>query len=274
MKEPWLYPDMVLSQINLLHYGPEAYLEPLNRMQVRRIWIWQTREKVFFPDPAYFETVKRHIEYFHANGFEVGVWTTSLGFGEELTTEAMRQRTKNMTRLRSIRGKDCKGDAICPTDEDFCRTYQAWIRALAALKPDLLMLDDEHCLSIRPGIGCFCDRHMQLLSDALGEELVLDELPERIFTGGQNRYRDAWYQVMGDTLREFFGKVRAAADEVDPDLRIGICGGYTSWDFEGLDLIEMAKILAGKTSPSSVSPARPIGSRPCATVSTDRSSAP
>lgn len=249
MEQTWLYPDTVLLQKNCAKYGPEAYLDDLRRMHVRRVWIWPMREQVFLPDPEYLARLKRSIDFFRAHGFESGIWTTSLGFGGAVEGEALRQRTKHMTRLRSITGEDCNGDAICPTDEDYIRCYQAWIRALAALDPDLIMLDDEHCLSVRPGIGCFCDRHLELLSEALGERVTLDGLPERIFTGGQNRYRDAWYQVMGDTMREYFRKVRAAADDVNPDLRVGICAGYTSWDIEGLDVIEMAKILAGKNRP-------------------------
>jgi hypothetical protein len=113
----------------------------------------------------------------------------------------------------------------------------------------MLMLDDDLCLSVRPGIGCFCDKHIALLEAALGESLAGADLLRLFFSGGENRYRNAWLQVMGDTLRRFAGRVRQAADEIKPDLRIGFCAGYTSWDIEGVDAAELTCILAGDTKP-------------------------
>lgn len=50
-------------------------------------------------------------------------------------------------------------------------------------------------------------------------------------------------------MRGFCRKVRERVDTVDPTLRVGLCAGYTSWDIEGTDPIEMAKILAGENLP-------------------------
>lgn len=36
---------------------------------------------------------------------------------------------------------------------------------------------------------------------------------------------------------------------VNPNIRMGLCAGYTSWDIEGLDVRELSKILAGNTKP-------------------------
>ena len=81
MEQTWLYPDTVLSQKNCAEYGPEAYLDDLRRVHVRRVWIWPMREQVFLPDPEYLAGLKRSIDFFRAHGFESGIWTTSLGFG-------------------------------------------------------------------------------------------------------------------------------------------------------------------------------------------------
>jgi hypothetical protein len=101
----------------------------------------------------------------------------------------------------------------------------------------MIMLDDDMCLSVRPGIGCFCDRHMELLSRELGEDLNGKPLEKLMFTGGRNRYRDAWLKVMGETMRKFCRSVRDMVNTVDPTVRLGFCAGYTSWDVEGADAL-------------------------------------
>ena len=55
--------------------------------------------------------------------------------------------------------------------------------------------------------------------------------------------------MQGDTLRTFCKTLRDALDEVDPTVRMGFCAGYTSWDVEGVDAIELSYILAGNTKP-------------------------
>ena len=55
--------------------------------------------------------------------------------------------------------------------------------------------------------------------------------------------------MQGDTLRAFCKTLRDALDEVDPTVRMGFCAGYTSWDVEGVDAIELSYILAGNTKP-------------------------
>ena len=246
-----LTPDVVVrNETALSPENREAYINGLQQMHAKRIWIWTAREQVFRQERSqYLDGVRQNIEYFHSQGLEVGLWFTSIGFGNPPGTEFLRQRMSSMTRIRSVIGKCSDADAICPTDEDFSATYMDWIRDVARLGAELLMLDDELCLSVRPGLGCFCPTHLRMLSERLGEELVLETLPEKIFTGGKNRYRDTWYQVMGDTLRDFCRKVRAAADEVNPDVRIGFAAGYTSWDIEGVDAMELTRILAGNTKP-------------------------
>ena len=82
MEQARIYPDTVLVQSALVRFGRETFLNDLRRMQVRRVWIWPNqRQQVFLPDPDYLAEMKRSIDFFRAQGFETGVWTTSLGFG-------------------------------------------------------------------------------------------------------------------------------------------------------------------------------------------------
>lgn len=246
-----LYPDVPLSHcIALSPENREQLLADLRQIHAQRIWIALSREEIFSNDRSlYLDEVRDNLDFYHKNGFEVGLWFTAFGMGNPPESEFLGKRLKSMTRICSVTGKASDVDAICPTDEDFSATYMDWIRDLAGLGAELLMLDDDLCLSVRPGIGCFCPMHMRQLSERLGEKVTLDSIRDKIFTGGKNRYRDAWYKVMGDTMRDFCHKVRAAADEVNPSIRIGFAAGYTAWDMEGADAIELTRILAGNTKP-------------------------
>ncbi len=56
-------------------------------------------------------------------------------------------------------------------------------------------------------------------------------------------------QTMGDSLRAFCRFLREIADRIDPNLRLGFCAGYTSFDSEGATADELTAILAGKNRP-------------------------
>lgn len=188
-----------------------------------------------------------NVAYFRKNGLDVGVWINSFGFGIPFLP-AMAEPMRGVTRIRSVTGREADY-AICPEDPRFMEYFTRQIRDLAALEPDLILLDDDLCLSVRPGLGCFCERHRKLLADRLGEAIPPEELPARIFSGRNLRERHAWAEVMGDSLRRFCAAVRAAADEVNPNVRIGNCAGYSSFHLEGVDALELSRILAGKSRP-------------------------
>ena len=227
----------------------ESLLKLLKDSDAQRVFIALERD-VFFSDEreSDLSLLKSNITFFRSNDLETGVWTPSFGFGNTLDLKSF-DVAKNYTRIRSIRGNEYKEcDAMCPTDEQYMRRYLSYIIQIADCEPDLIMLDDEMCLSVRPGIGCYCDNHMKLINDKLGRKVSLEELKEA-FAGAPNPLRNACMEVMGDTMREFCRKVRAAVDTVKPSIRLGFCAGYTSFDLEGADAKELSLILAGKNKP-------------------------
>lgn len=235
-----LRPDVPLMNSNLNETSRSLFLEQIKQADASRVWIALDRES-FFERKDHLERLKENLRFFESNGLETGVWIQAFGFGDPLSYEKC-----NWTRLRSVTGETREADAFCPEDPDFTATYLEWIRDIAKLFPKLIMLDDDLCLSVRPGIGCFCKRHLELLQNEIGEEL--QDLTQ-IFTGKKNKYRDAWFRVMGNTTRAFAKKVRHAVDEINPDIRVGYCAGYTSWDIEGTDPLEISRILAENTPP-------------------------
>ena len=188
------------------------------------------------------------VRFYEDAGLSVCVWIDTLGYGGSLPSYN-EEAARGFTRIRSVRGEELD-DAFCPLDERFANMMCDLIADIVRVcRPRMLMLDDELCLSVRPGIGCACENHLRALSSELGERIELADVPCKVFMGAPGRYRSAWLKVMRATLTDFCKKIRAAVDEIDDSVRIGFCSGYTSWDLEGADAIEIAEILAGKTLP-------------------------
>lgn len=194
-----------------------------------------------------FEEYNRKRKFFEDNGFETGLWISTLGYGGPVI-DYNREVAKNFTRKLSITGRQ-HDDCFCPTDKNFTEVMCDFVKEAAENGTKMLMLDDELCLSATPGLGCACDTHMKMYEELLGEKISREELADKVFTGETNKYRKVWLKMQGDTLRGFCRSLREAADEVNPNMQMGFCAGSTSFDLEGVDAIELTKILAGNTKP-------------------------
>ena len=227
-----------------------AYLKWLQRLGVKHVFLASDQDEIYSRGEArkaILDNLRQNIAFFQENGYTVGVWLRSYGFGTPFTEEQMKI-AKNYVPLRSVIGNQW-ADAICPENEYFAADYADFARDVATTAPDMIMMDDDFCVSVRPGLGCFCPKHRAMLDELVGEKLPEEKLPQLLFTGGKNKYRSAWLQMVGDSHRKFARRVRAAIDSVDPSIRAGFCAGFTSWDIEGVDAIELTKILAGNTTP-------------------------
>lgn len=191
--------------------------------------------------------VKQSVPVLEAAGFEAYVWMNSFGFGIPLT-EQEEQISATFTKITDLDGKN-GGSAFCPTSSDFMAFYRGFVQDLIRAGAKAIVLDDDLCLNIRPGLGCVCDEHLRRIGEILGKPVTREELKEKVFTGDTNEYRAAWCKAMGDSMRDFCCSVREAADSVDPSVRVGFCSGYTSWDQECADPVELTRILAGNTRP-------------------------
>lgn len=193
------------------------------------------------------ENFKKNVKYFSDNGIEAGIWIGTFGFGGA-TTHYNKKIAEKYTRLRSMCGKTLD-DAFCPMDENFTEMICGTIEDTARTGTRMIMLDDEMCMSVRPGLGCTCDLHMAEFCRRVGEKVTVEELAHKVFSGKPNKYREVWLDLMGETMKNFCRKAREAVDRVDPTIRLGFCAGYTSWDVEGADAIELTNILAGNAKP-------------------------
>lgn len=191
--------------------------------------------------------LRENLHFLSDNGFEALVWIQSFGFGIPLEGEEKAQAEAFM-RITDLDGR--KGmDAMCPTCTHYRRYYADIIRGAARAGAKRIMLDDDLCLSVRPGLGCACENHLRLFREKTGKDYTREELKTLLFTGKATLLRRQWMDLMGETLMDFCRFVRSAADEIDPNIQMGFCAGYTSWDFEGVDALTLTKILAGGKKP-------------------------
>ena len=196
---------------------------------------------------AQLQNIREKRELYESAGFEVGIWIMALGFGSK-NAPYNAKIAEPYTRIKSTRGA-VGDDAICPLDENYTQAMCTLIEDLASIGLKMIMLDDEFCLNIRPGLGCACELHMKKLCEELGEEITREEIEKKVYAGSPSKYRDAWIKVMGDSLKNFARRMRESADRIDPTVRMGFCSGYTSWDLEGADAVELTQILAGDNKP-------------------------
>lgn len=239
-----MYKTTVPTIITNGHFNKEKTLAELKRCGAERIALALDRETDYaFSSPENLELLKELVRFYRSNGLEVLVW-----LGETFGHDGGSQPNKG--KYTSIRFID-KGDikAFCPLDENFLSDFCKWVEDVAECAPDMIMLDDDFRLGHRGGLGCCCDRHMKRLESVLGEKLNAEELKTYLFDGGKNKYRDAWLRVQRESMESFAAALRKALDKVNPKIRLGFCCAPSSWDAEGWNAANVARIMAGGTKP-------------------------
>ncbi len=240
---------LVISTIN--EESLPVYLEEFQRAKVDRVFLcndnsFYVKNNVLDVNPDKLENL---IHFFKDNGFEVGVWNCSFGHGNVLYHCDPPEYKMDFTKVKGVDGMTAS-EAFCPLDENYQKLYYESTKKLAKMGPDIIMFDDDYRLNWKGlTMPCCCDKHLALFYQEIGEEIPMEKLEETIFTGGENKYRSAWLKVMGNSLLDFAKMLRRAVDEVDENIRLGACSSYSSWDFEGVDAITLAKAFAGKTKP-------------------------
>ena len=86
-------------------------------------------------------TLGENIAFFKQNGFEVGVWLSTIGHGFVLS------HTEDVTDLKFIPITNIEGEerphANCPLDENFSDFIARLVADIAKLGCDIVMLDDD-----------------------------------------------------------------------------------------------------------------------------------
>ena len=141
-------PDVPIMNSRVDETTRGEYLEEIRAANADRVWIALERRTLFEDRTDDLGRLSENLRFFEKNGFRTGVWMQAFGFGDPLPYESC-----DWTRLRSLTGVSKEIDAICPEDPAFIEAYTAWVEDVARLSPEFIMLDDDLCLSVRPGIG-------------------------------------------------------------------------------------------------------------------------
>ena len=196
--------------------------------------------------------VKEYAAFFKKNGFETGLWTSTVGHGTVLSHETAEQSKPEYTLIKTASGGEL-ADTYCPLDENFRKTISEWIATVSDTGVDLIMLDDDFRMSQRgDGIGsitCCCDRHLKLMSKLSSEPITAETVRNTILQGKPSIYRDAWLKAQGEGMRLLAKDIRGALDKKNKELPIALCSAWCNWNVDGADALELSKLLAGDNRP-------------------------
>lgn len=189
------------------------------------------------------DNLRKNIDYFRANGYEPIIWTNSLGYGVPHRDKDFESRFSSSVRLTSFEGYTSA--AVCTLDEDFrlamCDNVRDFIKAGAKS----ILWDDDLVQSVRPGAFCCCEKHRKKFFEKTGKNYTPEQLRD-LFAGNPSEERSAFLDVMGESLTDFCKALRAAADEISPEVNMGLCASFTHYDIEGVNIKELINVLAGK----------------------------
>ena len=186
--------------------------------------------------------IKQVINVLHRDGFEAGIWTNTLGWGNVRAVDFER-RFPDSIHIANFSGGGTH--AICVLDKPFRKELCRWIADFAGTGADLILLDDDFILSARNALGCACPSHLAMLSERLGRTVTADDL-QQAYSGGPNELRNLFLDCQAETILDYVRGLREVADSVNPSARIGLAASYTLFDIEGVDTETMLDILAGK----------------------------
>lgn len=234
-----------------------VFLGELKRAGCDRVFLYTGGR--FDPQSVHENEMKllaENITYFTENGFDAAVWIQGFGHGGALAHETQ-TFTANFTKIVGLGSGKSADDSFCPTDEAYFDLFRRETCAAAKAGARMIMIDDDLRLALHGpvGIGCACEKHMAMFNERAKSVGLADhdysreELSSILFTGKTNELRKIWLDLMGDTLRDFARRLRDAVDGIDPTIRLGHCACLPTWDVDGVDSIELAKIFAGGTKP-------------------------
>ncbi len=143
----------------------------------------------------------------------------------------------------------------CP----LCTQWQAWLaesfaRLAGELRPVAIWLEDDwrlhnHGPTLGWG-GCFCDEHMRLFSEMVGQEVGRETLIDTILQPGDpHPWREVWFELSRRSLLEPMQVVTKAIQGANPATRVALMSSRPDQhSIEGRSWSGIHKILGGKGS--------------------------
>lgn len=138
---------------------------------------------------------------------------------------------------------------VCPLDERFQKYILACVKRVAALKPSVMMVDDDFRL-VGGRYACVCPLHLAKLKADYGYDLTIDQLKAHLAGTSEldKKISDAAWKVNEDSLVGLAKKIRATIDSVDENIHCQMCGSPFDMGYDG----KIARALAAKNKPSTL----------------------
>ena len=200
-------------------------------------------------------SVSEIIPLLKRRGYKVGLWFWSLWLcdidADELDGEVMmRSSGKPRISYSALNSTEKKlSGYLCPTSEKISVMLDI-IECAARYSPDIILLNDDlGYATYLGGIGCYCERHIRLVEEALSRPITREELREAVLSGKPNEIRDTWLNISGRTIEDYARRIRERIDSVDKNIRCGFCAVMSNWGIDGTNAERIAKIMAGGTRP-------------------------
>ena len=147
------------------------------------------------------------------------------------------------------RVKKSTSNIVCPLDERFQEYIIACVKRAAALKPSVMMVDDDFRL-MSGRYSCVCPLHMAKLKSEYGYDLSVEQLKAHLNGTSEldKKISEAIFRVNEDSLVSLAKKIREAIDSVDENINCQMCGTPMDMGFDG----KIARVLAANNKPSTL----------------------
>ena len=224
------------ATINLPHEDLQALEERLKQLEAEEIVL--TVDENFETVDEYIPIFKEYLPFFEKIGVSVMAWMvpTISGYGLNFTGHS--------GRMKNIYGETTQ--RFCPLYDEHVDYYCQCVKKIVACGVKRIMLEDDFRMhSPVDYFQCFCDKHLEFYSELLGEAVTVEKMREELQKSEPSKYREAWIRGSQLALERFAQKVRAAVDEVDPEVEIVFDCGPCLWGGDGTNPIPIAEILAG-----------------------------
>lgn len=141
-----------------------------------------------------------------------------------------------------------------------CPGYPGWADYIsniygiwASIHPHELWLEDDfrHYKNAPFALGCFCDDHMKQYNEVLGTNLSREEFVAKMFTGGENKYRNAYLKVARAEILHVAHMIEQRVHEVSPTTTLGLMSSWPAVHaLEGRDWQKLLDELSGPDTPA------------------------
>ena len=179
----------------------------------------------FFSDDTYLdctplEDTQRQADIFARLSKDIRALGSTVGINVWPTFDLYENRRKyykDMPRMVGKNGEILDGIA-CPSSEEFLSYIREKYLIMAKSKPDFIWVDDDCRFThlANDGYPCFCDNCISKFQG--GRFKSREELVEALNKPENRELRIAWSSYGADRLAHFCEVVRAAVDEVDPNI--------------------------------------------------------